>query len=44
MGETKTAKRTKAFLLSFEKKGKKIKRMMDITINGRWGIQSWNIP
>jgi 5S rRNA maturation endonuclease (ribonuclease M5) len=38
----KMAKRRRAFLLFFDKKGKRIRRMMEVTIKGTWGIQSWN--
>ena len=44
MGRRRTDKRTSAFLLYFEKKGKRIKRIMAVNIKGTLGNQSLNTP
>jgi hypothetical protein len=44
MGESKTAKRTREFLLCFVKIGKRIKRAVEAIIKGAKGTQSCKIP
>jgi hypothetical protein len=44
IGRTKVVKRTIAFFLCFEKIGKRIRRITEVIIRGKWGTQSCNIP
>jgi hypothetical protein len=44
MGRMKIAKRISAFFLFFEKKGKRMSRVAEATVRGKWGAQSLNIP
>jgi hypothetical protein len=44
MGKTKTAKRMRAFFLSFKKIGKRINRISEAMTKGAWGTQSYKTP
>jgi hypothetical protein len=44
IGRMKEVIRTRAFFLSLEKKGNRIRRMTEITTRGKCTNQSWRMP